>query len=378
MTPLLIKTDRMLAEEAAKHGIKLILGGHDHDKYQEEKNGTTIVKSGYDAIEATVSTITFPSEPVKREAKEGDWILSHDVKVEILNVSKVEADSKKYEKILKLVQEGKEKLSALGSVVLIPPNEEGKQLLSSKDPRNKQCTIGRLFCDILKKFFEADAGLITGGKIRNKSDYPKGLTVTDVGSELPFRDNFTYMVTMTAKELEETLAFSWKQKKGSGGFLQYDNGVTFDETKLQLTHVANQPLDREKMDSTEFKVVMPISILNGMDGISPLIPIGQRNKTKDVPLDHLMLMQDVVTKVCVLSQWNSLELSCKDFHAADKNNDKKIQRHEFIEYMQKAHPKVGCGIIDLFWEALDDDNSGTLEMEEFVRKIGNSPSSMIA
>uniref|UniRef100_A0A7S3ZAI4 EF-hand domain-containing protein n=1 Tax=Lotharella globosa TaxID=91324 RepID=A0A7S3ZAI4_9EUKA len=365
LTHLLVNTDRKLAEECSEHGIKLIMGGHDHDKYHEHPNGVTIVKSGYDAIDATIATIHVKLDDIKKNKEN---LVPYDVKTEIVNVSGVTTDAKKYARMLEICREGEEKLAALGSTVLIPPSPEGEEVLSSKDPRNKQCTVGRMLCDMLKAYFKADVGLITGGKIRNKSDYPKGLTVTDIGAELPFKDNFTYMVTMTAAEIEDTIKFSWTEKKGQGGFLQYDNDTIFDQKANILTHVAGTELDRATASDKLFKVVMPISILNGMDGLEPLVAVGKRHNTKAVSLDHLMLMQNIITKVCVLRQWERLNMSCRDFALADINKDLKLQRHEFVSYMQKVHPGISRGIIDLFWDALDDDRNGSLSPSEFLRR----------
>eukprot|EP00467_Chlorarachnion_reptans_P022535 CAMPEP_0114531828 /NCGR_PEP_ID=MMETSP0109-20121206/26282_1 /TAXON_ID=29199 /ORGANISM="Chlorarachnion reptans, Strain CCCM449" /LENGTH=614 /DNA_ID=CAMNT_0001714735 /DNA_START=100 /DNA_END=1944 /DNA_ORIENTATION=+ len=383
LTHLKMKGDRLLAEEAAKHGITFILGGHDHSKYVEKPHGVHLVKSGYDAIEATVTTLTF-KRPKTGGAKGEDanagaadeedakaWIRPHDVEIDVVNVSEVATDAKRYSRLLEICEQGNQQLASLGAVLLIPPSPEGEEILSSKDPRNRQCTVGRLLCDIVKKFFRGDVGLISSGKIRNKSDYPKGLSLTDIGAELPFKDNFTYCVNMTAKEIEETLAFSWTKKKGEGGFLTYDNGVKFDEKDSKLLEIGGKPLseaDKEK----KFKVVVPISLLNGMDGLLPLSKIGEREKTKEVPLDHLMLLQNIVVKQAVLDQWDTLHVTTCDFQTADADKNGTIERKEFVDYLQKSHPDISKGVIDLFWDNLDEDSSGYLSREQFLhRRLSN-------
>eukprot|EP00467_Chlorarachnion_reptans_P018567 CAMPEP_0114518264 /NCGR_PEP_ID=MMETSP0109-20121206/18347_1 /TAXON_ID=29199 /ORGANISM="Chlorarachnion reptans, Strain CCCM449" /LENGTH=629 /DNA_ID=CAMNT_0001698865 /DNA_START=52 /DNA_END=1941 /DNA_ORIENTATION=+ len=369
LTHLDMARDRALAEEAAKHGIKLILGGHDHSKFVEKKHGVHVVKSGFDAIEATVATLTFRGDGEANEKKSGEGLLNipYEVSVDVVNVSNVKTDEIKYAKMLEICKEGYDKLKSLGSTLLIPPSPIGIDILSSKNPRNGQCTVGRLFGDVMKKFFRADAAIINSGKIRNKSEYPDGLTLTNIGSELPFQDNFTYSVPMTPAELEEVLQFSYKNKLGAAGFLQFDNKTNFDVKTLTLQSVNGKPVT-EKSKSQSIMVAMPISILNGMDGIIPLAKIGERNKTKRVPLDHLMLMQDIIIKQCVLDQWDELNLTSLDFKKADRDQDSRVENKEFVEYLQKSHPEFGKGIVDLFWENLDTDGNGYLTRKEFLRR----------
>eukprot|EP00466_Bigelowiella_natans_P013695 jgi/Bigna1/141566/aug1.63_g16274 len=429
LTHLSVKQDKLLAEEAAKHGIKLILGGHDHNKIVEQPHGVHLIKSGYDAIEASFVTLTFNADAEKKaQAQSGEGkassgeskLLPHEVDVKLLNVSEVKADDKAFKKMVQLVEAGNKKLKALGSTLLIPPpkcdgKDSEKVLLSSKNPRNAQCTVGRLFCDILKRFFQADVAIVNSGKIRNKSDYPKGLTLTDVGAELPFKDNFTYMeynvfnffsvfgertqlmfvrgkehrlmrfrysdyqhlchnirfppqVKMTGKEIEEVIVFSYKEKLGQGGFLAYDNGLEFDEKEKKLTSInCNTSFVKDNL----YSVVVPISLLNGMDGVLPLAKIGEREKTKEVSLDHLMLLQDIVIKQCVFDQWEQLNVTACDFKNADKNNNSLIEHEEFVEFLKASHPEVSGDIINMFWESLDEDGNGALSEEEFLRKTAS-------
>jgi len=173
---------------------------------------------------------------------------------------------------------------------------------------------------------------------------------------------------MSWKELEDTLTFSWTEKKGQGGFLTYDNGVEYDDKEHKLVTVAGKKNASEIPGNAKLKVVVPISLLNGMDGLLPLAKIGERLGTKSVRLDHLMLLQNIVIKQCVLDQWDKLHVTTCDFEKADQNKDAKVVHKEFVEYLRKSHPDISQGVMELFWENLDENQDGLLDKREFLHR----------
>jgi len=254
-----------------------------------------------------------------------------------------------YSYITKICDKGAAQLEKLGGALLIRPSPEGEPVLSSIDPRNRQCTVGLLFADKAKRFFRTDCCLMNTGKIRNSREYPKGLTLVDIGSELPFKDNFMYVTQMTGAEIEETLQYSWAKLKGTGGFIAHDSKIIYDDVAGRLVTVAGAPANPR----ATYSVTIPISLLNGMDHIAPLEAIGDRKKTKSVRVDALPLLQDIVTKVCVVERWAELHVHLKDFEAADKNKDGVLTMQEFKEWVHKRAPQTSEGMIELFFSTLD-------------------------
>uniref|UniRef100_A0A7S4DJD4 EF-hand domain-containing protein n=1 Tax=Lotharella globosa TaxID=91324 RepID=A0A7S4DJD4_9EUKA len=305
LTHLNIGEDRQFAKMAKEFGVKVVLGGHDHDEYFEDENGVKIIKAGIDARKMTVTTITFPPNEQTPE-----------VRSELVRISGVNVPEG-YSYITKICDEGAAQLDKLGGALLIRPAPMGEPVLSSVDPRNRQCTVGQLFADKAKRYFRTDCCLLNSGKIRNNSEYPKGLTLVDIGSELPFKDNFMYTTQITGAELEETLKYSWAKLKGTGGFITHDSKIIYDDIAQRLVCVAGAPANSR----ATYSVTIPISLLNGMDHIAPLEAIGDRTNTKSIRVDALPLLQDIVTKVCVVERWAEFQVRLKDFEEADKNRD---------------------------------------------------------
>jgi len=353
LTHLNIVEDRILAKEVKKYGIPVILGGHDHDEFDENINGVKIIKAGVDANKCCITRITFENDSQKPPVVETELVDVEGYEIKYPN---------KYKHIQDKCHKGEEQLKSFGDALLIPPANKDQPILSSKDPRNWQCSVGRYFCDKIKAFFKTEACLINSGKIRNNSEYLNGLTLVDVQSELPFKDNFAYTCTLTGFELEKTLKYSWTQKKGTGGFIQYDNAISFDTKSMTLGKVNNLPLDHKK----QYAVALPISLLNGMDNIEPLAEVGRRINSKSVRLDYLLLLQDIVVKSCVLDHWKGLALQIKDFHLADINSDGMVSAEELKTFLKKNCPQITDGMIRLFFDALDADHNEKMSLEEWI------------
>mmetsp|Transcript_28246 Transcript_28246/g.39281 ORF Transcript_28246/g.39281 Transcript_28246/m.39281 type:complete len:556 (+) Transcript_28246:359-2026(+) len=341
LTHLSMHEDRLLAKEAKKFGIPIILGGHDHDEYFEDVDGVKVIKAGVDARKAAVTSIEFASDRTKPPI----------VTAEIVSVMDRRADSE-YEYIQEISRRGEEQLKKLGGSLLIKPTKRPKAMLSSKNARNGLCTVGKLFAGKVRRYFGADACIVNSGKIRNDRDYPEGMTLVDVQSELPFRDNFIYVVEMTGQEIEDTLICSYRDKLGTGGFLQYDKGLEFDQKSMKLIMVAGGVPKMEKA----YTVVMPIALLNGLDNIAPLKKVGMRYGTKKISLDNLMLLQDVVTKMCIMKRWAEMNVHLKDFQYADKDEDGRLSHQEFEAFIKE---RLSCA-----YEAVRNNN-----MENFCQNL---------
>mmetsp|Transcript_3628 Transcript_3628/g.8601 ORF Transcript_3628/g.8601 Transcript_3628/m.8601 type:complete len:281 (-) Transcript_3628:295-1137(-) len=237
-----------------------------------------------------------------------------------------------------------------------------KPMLSSREVRNGKNTVAQLFACKVRTYYQSDACIFNGGKIRNNCEYPRGLTLVDVQSELPFRDNFMYRINMTGAEIEDALIFSETRKKGTGGYLQYDKGVTFDAKYQKLVTVKGERVDL----SRSYSVALPIALLNGMDDIAPLKRIGERLKSKSLSVTNLPRLQDIVTKVCVLERWSEMNLLLKDFQAADTDKDGIVTKEEFEIFLNKRYPDITDCMVELFFGYLDINGSDGLTVEEFT------------
>ncbi|GAB5353432.1 hypothetical protein AAMO2058_000035900 [Amorphochlora amoebiformis] len=354
-THLDVDEDRKLCKLAGEKKVPIILGGHDHDVYHEKKHGVTVIKAGIDATNAIVATLIL----TKKGAK---WEVS-DLKTELIPLKKYPVSEENKKKIGAIVKEGEEKLKVLGGALLVPPI--ANMVLTSKEPRHKKVSVATLFCDLAREYFEADCCMINGGTIRMNRDYPDGLTLTNIQSELPFRDAM-HTVSMTAGEIEEVLRYCATERKGTGGYMQHDSLIQFDEEKGMLKTVnSTHPTQKDK--EKKYVVALPISLLNGMDSVEPVKKIGNKYNTKAVSLDGLMALPDIVVRQSVLKIWDEMHVMLSEFKKADKNDDGALDHDEFATFAFERKKSMTPTLVDLFFTTLDDDNNDRISVAEFVR-----------
>lgn len=117
LTHISMHQDRELAKQIQKvlqkqTIVPFILGGHDHDVYDEVCEGIRIMKAGMDAVRATVTIITLnPEEKENPNGSGSSQTISKPqrtftMRSEIVNVASRKVDVAKYRHILDACQKG--------------------------------------------------------------------------------------------------------------------------------------------------------------------------------------------------------------------------------------------------------------------------------
>lgn len=306
--------------ELARHmlelhgGPGLIIGGHEHDVYQEvvtlqkedsdnhndndesagstsqsslgaealdQRHGINIVKSGMDARNACLVDLTFevPLEKqdlqeklTRKENDDGDSCRRPrlvEVETSIVNMSEYEPSpsaQRLVDKHMSVVQSLEDEIlidANDNSIVPLPPNDgDGTAAsFSSKRARFQQTTIGGIFCQMMKKQLEqCDVAVINGGSIKGDKTYGDGImSYAQLKNELPFP---TKMVVVEMKRRELYDAVHWSRtgvEDGTDpeavdiprrGYLQVD----FDWNQRQLEgHLLGRHSSGEEGDFVEEK-----------------------------------------------------------------------------------------------------------------------------
>lgn len=252
--------DIELAKKACAVGIYAVLGGHDHTEYAAKHNGCALLKAGMDAKNAAVMDFLWSTTE--------DTAPSLD-SFQLIPLSKFTGSKAVFRSVQKHMQKlwKMEQRKALVHLTVFPE----KTLMSSKDIRKKQTTLGSFLCSALRDELEVDCVLFDGGNIRGDKDYEPNpehylgsrwtFTLADLEQELPWSSEMVIIV-LRGQELREALHYSRTVKLGSGGFLQADGGVHVDPATQEVKRVGNEPLDYSRI----YRVGVMHASLAGMNG----------------------------------------------------------------------------------------------------------------
>ncbi len=153
LTHQLMPLDRELA--AMKVGFPLIVGGHDHEPYNEVIEGCQIIKTGIDAKNIAICELTWASADVKVPT----------VSVSMYPASHFEPDAevtacvKKHKKVIEELEK---------SMLCFIPKDV---LLSSKSMRLHPTTMGLFLCSTLRDALGTECALVSAGNIRANKSY---------------------------------------------------------------------------------------------------------------------------------------------------------------------------------------------------------------
>lgn len=285
--------DRAMAHDMA--GLPLIVGGHDHEPYCEEVRGTRIVKAGCNARQIAIVDIAWANaktpgvQPVvrvnMRDAK--DFAPDPSLRASIGEHLRI--------------------LEALNIAELCPTPRN--IILSSKEVRRSQASMGTLIASLLRDALHADCACMNAGAIRGDTTYPaskRALTYNDLKKEIPY-DAEVVSVLLPGGLITEMVAYSRMfaamdppPRKLPGCFMQLDDQMVWDDDARVVTHIGGQPLQLER----SYHCVVLFHALGGLDDIRPLVDYG-RAHARDIPhsVDSARPAKDVIVDYFSKAMW---------------------------------------------------------------------------
>ena len=257
MTHQTMDEDRAMAQHFAGR-LPIIIGGHDHDEFDEVVEGTRITKAGADAVKVCAIDL------------EWDAAGRLSVSVEMHDTTLFPEDAAVRAKI----NAYRDVLRELDTAVLcqLPTS------LSSARVREAPSTLAEHFLSQLRDYLSADCALVNAGAIRGATAYPAGhhFTFGDLKKELPF-NTFLIVVDLLGSVIRDAVEASRseavREKKVGGKFLQSCDAVTCcpcDPTKV--THIGRTPLDPNRSYKS---IVHYHALMHRMDSITPLYTAGE-------------------------------------------------------------------------------------------------------
>ena len=257
MTHQSVAEDRVLAAEYAGV-IPIIIGGHDHEVYDEEVSGVRISKAGESAMNVGVHDFVWDESGV-------------------LKVTTQMIETKRFAEcpiVRAKVESHKRLLHEVDRAVLF----KVPRSLTSQRTRERQTTFASFILSQIRDTLNAECAIVNAGAIRGGGIYDEGYDFTfgDLKKEVPF-ETFVVAVDLSGKVLAEAVEASRCALPGGvvcgGKFLQACDAVAFcPGNHKRVTHIKGTPLDTSRNYRT---VVHYDALMNRMDGIEPLYAYGE-------------------------------------------------------------------------------------------------------
>ncbi len=331
-----IAADRELAH-ARNPAFPVILGGHEHEVFLEEIEGTWLVKAGADAVHAVVIDVAWKADaPAAGEAD------PPAVTVHLEDVAAYAEDAEVRARVTMHMRRVHEIETA--TLVRLPRG----QTLSSVGTRSRQTTMGSLICSRVRDALDAEACLFNGGGIRANRDYVERVTYGDLKAEVPF-DNEVVVATLPGSLLREAITASRAHAPAeSGGFLQVDDRMIVDANN-QLTSVAGVPLD----EARDYRVAIVRDLFGGLDHIEPLARFARENPDKIPAALSGREIKILLVDAFSVALWRELG----GFDAVDANHDGIVTSAEVAAAVSRfAQEPLSPLTGDLVMHALDVDH----------------------
>lgn len=260
------------AELMNLHAADLILSGHNHDLHVDFDGRTLLVESEQDANYVTVVDIDIAGTPEAGGGRLAWW-----PEIRIVDTAKIEPDPSVLAKVRHYRARLEQHLDAEIAELAAPLDSRTDCV------RQRECAIGNLFADALRKAGEASIAILNGGGIRGNRLYAAGTKFTkrDVLDELPF-GNKTVVTNIQGKAVLSALENGFSRLGTPAGRFPQVSGLTAvaDASRQPGARVKEVRVNGEVLDPARFyRVATNDFMARGGDGYGMLA--GESQVTKD-------------------------------------------------------------------------------------------------
>jgi 5'-nucleotidase len=326
----------------------LILGGHDHEVYDETIDGSRIVKTGMDGENTAIYDII--------------WTNNHTdpkINMKMIPTNSYPADKEMKRRVAcheRILEELKlAKIFRFSDWLKV-----GKLPFTTKDNRLGLDNGTKVFASLIRMGMRAECGLINAGNVRGGTTYPldqEWFTWSDLKAEIPFLVGIT-AVKIPGKLLQDIINDSRSNAREnppvtSGGYITTCDLIDFDETKQEVISVRGTPFDPEREYLTSF----PANWFEGMDGHTPLL-----EWAKGTPYEHAKESSSRPCKEVIVQAFSALLwLDIGSFEDLDTNKDGFIEREEVREAARRVFGEdVADIVVDNVFSVADCDGDGKI------------------
>jgi 2',3'-cyclic-nucleotide 2'-phosphodiesterase (5'-nucleotidase family) len=345
-----LQEDRALASRFSGSVFPIIIGGHDHDAYDETHNGSRIIKAGTNAENAVVIDITWSIDVnglIKNEAT---------VKAKLIPTCRyaanpqIDASVVHHRKILEELE--KAKLFRLSDWV----NNPGS-IFSTANNRTQRTEGSEALVSMVRMGMRAQCGILNGGAIRGNRDYSdqEWFTWSDLKAEFLFSENVV-AVNIPGTVLEETIAYSRRGARQSpvvesGGFLQTCSNIWFDDETSKIESIGGKPFDKEAL----YLTALPSCFFKGIDNYVPLLEWSKGKPELEFSDECGRPYKEIIVELFAASFW----LRMGSFDDIDRDGDGLLSRDDVKHHAHEVFDdEVADLVVDNIMSIADLDSDG--------------------
>ena len=327
MTHQSMPNDRIFANHFTGSTIPLVVGGHDHDIYDESHSGCRIIKTGMDAVNAAIIDI--------------DWCLTSnvgkqpDISINLVPTASFAPDPKIqrlvdfHERILHDLEQAKLFRLHYDGTATVDPTE----IFTTYKNRLRPTNGSTVLTTAIRRGMRCQCAVLNAGSIRGNRDYKNAewFCWSDLKEEIPFPTEMA-AVAMPGKVLSDAIAYSRKGANNSppietGGYLQCCDMIIWNESNQVIQSIRGEPFDQ---DAT-YLVALPAKSLTGMDRNVPLM---QWAESSDVVVDPEACRP---AKLAIVEYFSSLLwLELGSFADIDQNKSGCLSEEEIRGHAEKV------------------------------------------
>jgi 2',3'-cyclic-nucleotide 2'-phosphodiesterase (5'-nucleotidase family) len=247
----------------------IIIGGHDHEVYDETVEGSRVIKTGMDGDNTAIIDITWDDTV----STSSSTATAPDIKVNIIRTDTYPA----HESLVQRVESHERILHELHSAKIFrfhdvlrrgrrwdknnseddddDDDDHDERLFSTCNNRLGFSNGTQIFATILRMGMRADCCLMNAGNVRGGNIYdPKEqewFTWKDLKAEFPFLTGLT-CVDLPGRVIEETINQSRINVRlnppvASGAYIHCCDQIEFDEERRKLISIKEEPFDPDKL-----------------------------------------------------------------------------------------------------------------------------------
>ena len=314
--------DREFGKKFGGDRFPIVIGGHDHEPYDEVVSGSRIVKTGMDAENTALIDILWTIDD--------DGTCTHKPQIHVDMVPTMtycpDPDIKKRVRGHERVLYELERANLFRFDQFVKDGEPFSTMNNRLGPTNGSSIL----CSLLRMGMRAQCCIINAGNIRGGKVYPKEqewFRWSDLKAELPFPLHVS-AIEIPGRVLEATIVYSRRAAfqdppVSSGAYMQHCDQIEFDDTLRHIVRIRGQPFDPDQ----KYLTAIPTKFFSGMDNHVPLLEWAAEN--------NIVVDEDEggkMAKVLIVELFSALIwLKLGSFDTIDKDGDGVLTREEVRE-----------------------------------------------
>lgn len=272
-----IVEDREFANKYGGQVFPIVIGGHDHEIYDEVHNGSRIIKTGHDAMNTAIIDIKWAMREDHGSVAENPVIEVHMIQTNSYpKCPQIAAIVGGHERVLEELERAK--IFRFQDWILDKTSEPIP--FSTVNNRLGNTTGSTILCTLLRMAMRSSLAITNAGSIRGNKTYPpeqEWFTWSDLKAEIAFSTNMVAL-KLPGKVIEEMITESRAGIRqdppvARGGYLHHCDKVEFDKESFKIVCIGGVAFDPNAM----YLTALPAQFFEGIDNHVPLLEWAKQN-----------------------------------------------------------------------------------------------------